>query len=91
MAKKAEHTNASGSQIRAGRALLGISAETLASESGVSLRTIRRIETEESATTANIEKLVETLEHLGVVFVPPNGEGAGVRLKKVAKAKQRAK
>lgn len=72
-------------QIKAARALVGMSQADLAAASGVSLPTIKRLESQEGEiggrqTTA--EALVKALEAAGVVFVPENGGGAGVRLRK---------
>jgi len=55
----------------------------LAKESGVSARTINRIEVEggvEVATKANLKLIRETLEAAGVEFVGGLGDGPGVRL-----------
>jgi len=55
----------------------------LAKESGVSARTINRIEVEggvEVATKANLKLIRETLEAAGVEFVGGPGDGPGVRL-----------
>lgn len=77
----------SGAQIRAARGLLGLSAQELADLAKLSRGTIQRAELETApVTTANGERIVETLERLGVLFVPGNGEGPGVRLKKGRKA-----
>ena len=72
-------------QIRAARALLRWSAQNLADESGVSWKTIQRMEASEgvpSATARNIEKIRKTLEVAGVIFIDENDEGPGVRLRK---------
>jgi hypothetical protein len=74
-----------GPQIRAGRALAGWSAQELARESAVSLRTIRRAELKvghTSMTTANDLAVRRALEAAGVEFIDENGGGAGVRLRK---------
>ena len=73
-------------QIRAARALLRWSAQKLADESGVSWKTIQRMESCDgvpSATARNIEKIQKTLEAAGVIFIDRNEDGgAGVRLKR---------
>ena len=72
-------------QIRAARALLRWSAQKLADESGVSWKTIQRMEASEgvpSATARNIEKIQRTLETAGVIFIDEDDEGPGVRLRK---------
>jgi len=72
-------------QIKAARALLGWSQQDLASHSGVSIPTVRRLEAEGGqlggrATTGVL--LISTLESAGVIFIDENGEGPGVRLRK---------
>ena len=73
------------SQIRAARALLRWSAKRLASQAGVSLPTIQRMETAEGVPTSLSRTLIavqEALEHAGVIFIDENDEGVGVRLRK---------
>ena len=70
-------------QIRMARAALGWSFEVLAEKSGVSSRTVRRIESEgglKNATNANMRLVRETLEAAGIEFIGEVGEGPGVRL-----------
>ena len=70
-------------QIRMARAALGWSFEVLAEKSGVSSRTVRRIESEgglKNATNANMRLVRETLEAAGIEFIGEAGEGPGVRL-----------
>lgn len=73
-------------QIRAARALLDWSQQELADASGVSLATIRRIESDrgpDRSTAPNREAIQRALEKGGVLFTPKDGHGgAGVRLKK---------
>jgi hypothetical protein len=74
-----------GSQIRAARALVRWSADDLAQQSTVSLRTIRRAELLESRTAmtpANDLSVRRALESAGVEFIDENGGGPGVRLRK---------
>jgi transcriptional regulator with XRE-family HTH domain len=76
-----------GRQIRAGRALLNWSAQELAAASKVSLATIRRAESVDersSLTAANADALRRAMEAAGVEFIPENGGGAGVRMRKRA-------
>lgn len=78
-----------GGQIRAARALLGLSAQQLAEAAGLSRGTIQRAELETAEVTAsNAARIAETLERLGVIFIQPDGEGPGVRLTKKAHARQ---
>ncbi len=72
-------------QIRAARALVRWSAQNLADKSGVSWKTIQRMESQDgvpSATARNIEKIQNTLEDAGVIFIDEDEEGPGVRLRK---------
>ena len=70
-------------QSRAGRALLNWSQPELATSSGVSVSTIRDFETGKRSPIANnIAAIRAALEAAGVIFVPENGEGPGVRMKK---------
>ena len=76
-------------QIRAARALLRWTADQLAQASGVSVVTIRRAEPIEGPLRmipANADALRRALEAAGIVFIPEDGGGAGVRLKERAKA-----
>ncbi len=72
-------------QIRAARALVRWSAQNLADNSGVSWKTIQRMESQDgvpSATARNIEKIRMTLEKAGVIFTDRDEDGGpGVRLK----------
>jgi transcriptional regulator with XRE-family HTH domain len=70
-------------QIKAARALLGWSQETLASASGVSLPTIKRLEANQGEVrgrSGTLDKVIEALATGGVAFIAENGGGAGVRL-----------
>ncbi len=71
------------SQIKAARAMLDWSQQTLADKSGVSLPTIKRIESagpgRSSLDTINAIKMA--LETAGIEFIPENGGGPGVRLR----------
>ena len=71
-------------QMRAARALLGWTQRGLAKASGVSEPTIKLMEsrgTRRSA-MANVMAVKKALEDAGIVFIDPNGEGAGVRLRR---------
>ena len=55
----------------------------MAEQSSVSVRTIKRIESEGGlavATQANIKLIVTTLEAAGIEFIGAPGDGPGVRL-----------
>ncbi len=72
-------------QIKAARALLRWSQEDLSDASSVSLPTIKRLEAA-SGTLGGRQKTSDAitlaLETAGVEFIPKNGGGPGVRLKK---------
>ena len=69
-------------QVRAARMLLRWEQKDLAEASGVSLPSIKRLETqpgELGAQRRTIEAIVEALEKAGVEFIPENGGGVGLR------------
>lgn len=71
-------------QIKAARALLGLTQDDIAASSGLSVQTIKRMEglgTGRSSTD-NVMAVKKALEAAGVAFIPENGGGAGVRLAK---------
>ena len=73
-------------QIRAARALLRWEQRDLAEASGVSLPSVKRLETQPGALAAQQRTIVElrnALEKAGVEFIAENGGGPGVRLRKV--------
>jgi predicted transcriptional regulator len=68
--------------------LLRWEQKDLSEASGVSLPSIKRLETqpgELSAQHRTIQAIVQALERAGVEFIPENGGGAGVRLAKRTK------
>ena len=74
---------ASGEQIRAARALLGMSSKELADASGIGWATIRRFEQMEGiprTRSGTLYRLVSTLETFGVEFLGDPIESPGVRL-----------
>ena len=78
-------------QIRAARSLIKWSAEDLARESRVSLRTIRRAELADQETSMTIPNNLAVrgaLEAAGVEFIDENGGGPGVRLRKRQRPKK---
>ena len=79
-------------QFKMARAALGWSIQILADKSMVSVRTIKRIESEgmiEKVTPANMRLLRETLEAAGIEFIGSAGEGPGVQLWKVSDQNQK--
>ena len=78
-------------QLKAARNLIGWSQEQLANFAGVSLPTVKRLESKEGwlggrPTTAH--KIRAALEGGGIQFIDENGGGLGVRLRKKLKAKK---
>ncbi len=68
---------------RAARGLLGWNQDDLAKAARVGLNTLRNFETGRSAPmTNNLAAMQAALEEAGVLFIPENGGGAGLRLRK---------
>jgi transcriptional regulator with XRE-family HTH domain len=70
-------------QIRAGRHLARLSQKDIAKATGLSLPTIKRAESEleVSVSPEAVDAICSAIEAGGVVFIPENGGGAGVRLR----------
>lgn len=75
-------------QLRAARALLGLSQRALSDASGVSVPTIRRMEASRGTVRANVDTLVKIISALNAAGIELIDEGAasgdggrGVRLK----------
>lgn len=74
-----------GEQMRAARGLLRMEQTVLAKSAYISPETIKRFEKVHGvikARPATIGAIVGALEKAGVEFIPENGGGAGVRLRK---------
>ena len=72
-------------QIRMARALLRWSIADLAEQSGVAVSTIKRAEAvdgEIPTTRPNADAIQRALETAGAEFIPENGGGPGVRMRK---------
>jgi transcriptional regulator with XRE-family HTH domain len=71
-------------QIKAARALAGLTQDDIAKATGLSVQTIKRMESLGTGRSSadNIMAVQRALEAVGVVFIPENGGGAGVRLAK---------
>jgi transcriptional regulator with XRE-family HTH domain len=72
-------------QLRAARSMAGLTQAELAKRSGISVPTIKRLELGSGALAVRLstaQKLQRALEAAGVEFIPENGGGAGVRLRK---------
>jgi transcriptional regulator with XRE-family HTH domain len=70
------------SQVKAARALIGMTQEELAKAAGLSGQTVKRMESvgTERSSAGNVLLVQKALEAAGVQFIPENGGGAGVRL-----------
>lgn len=79
-----QEKNAMASQLRAARAILGVSQAKLAEMSEFSSMTIKRAEGIGRPYPSNeaVKSIRAALEAAGVEFIQENGGGAGVRLKK---------
>jgi transcriptional regulator with XRE-family HTH domain len=74
----------SGAQLRAARGFLKLSAEALAEETKVSLRTIRRAEQGDGhlqINAANAERIKSVLEARGIMFFEDDDGALGVKLR----------
>ncbi len=74
-----------GEQVRGARAMARMEQADLANKAGVSVDTIKRLERTVgpiSANVATMAAIVDVLEAAGVEFIPENGGGPGVRLRK---------
>lgn len=74
-------------QLRAARALRGLSQADVASAAGVSTMTVKRAEGsgKPAASDEAVGAIRRALEEAGVEFIDENGGGAGVRLRDVRK------
>jgi transcriptional regulator with XRE-family HTH domain len=68
-------------QMKMARAALGWGVRELAEKAGITANTVTRIENGADAKQSTIGALRSALETAGVVFIPENGGGPGVRLK----------
>jgi hypothetical protein len=69
-------------QLNMGLAALGWGTRDLAKAAGVTLDTIGRFKRGEDLKPRTIDAIRTALEAAGVEFIPENGGGAGVRLRK---------
>jgi transcriptional regulator with XRE-family HTH domain len=68
-------------QVKMARAALNWSVRDLAAQAGVTANTISRYENGSDALTETLLKIRRAFEQHGVIFIPENGGGAGVRLR----------
>lgn len=80
----------SGAQCRAGRALAELSRDMLAKLAKVDAEAIERFERRlGKPDAATVNAIGAALEAAGIVFIPENGGGVGVRLKFTASEAKR--
>jgi len=82
--KMSKNDQLRGRQVTAARVLLGLAQSELASGANISVPTVRRMEAcddEISGLKNNIEAVRRVLEDKGIVFIPENGGGVGVRMR----------
>ncbi len=72
----------SNQQSKMARAALDWGVKDLSLAAGVGINTVTRFESGRNVTVVTIQKLQNALEKAGVEFIPGNGSGPGVRLKK---------
>lgn len=83
MSEKGQEKMITPHQLRAARAILGISQADVAAMTGKTTKTVRRAETETGAVAESTIAAMQTaLEAAGVVFLAENGNGPGVALRK---------
>jgi len=81
-----------GAQIRAARALLSWSAETLAEKVGITRQTIQRLEQYDGlppSRSQTLDEIQRAFEAAGVEFIGSPDDGPGVRLKSFPSDKRR--
>lgn len=69
-------------QCRMARAALNLGVRDVAKLADVSTNTITRLERGEQLKDSTVQAVRSVLETAGIEFIPENGGGAGVRLKK---------
>lgn len=78
---------ASAGQLRAARAYLGLSQTEVAAEAGISLPTLKRLESEASgpqrANLSNVEAVVNVYANKGIQFLFTDRDGAeGIQMRR---------
>jgi transcriptional regulator with XRE-family HTH domain len=80
-----DQPSVTGRQIAAARALLGWAQADLAGASAISIPTLKRMEASGGPAAGmanNVRAVVSALEAAGIEFIPDNGGGAGLRMRK---------
>lgn len=79
-----DHGSLSGRQLAAARTLIGKTQAEIAAAARISIPTLKRMEASEgtiSGMTNNVAAVVQALLDFGIIFIPSNGNGPGVRLR----------
>ena len=81
-----EFFSPTGPQLLAARAGVGLTVQELAQRSGLGVNTVRRAEAggAKVLTPVNAERLIATLQGLGVTFLEADAFGPGLRLRPAA-------
>lgn len=79
--------NLTAEQIRMARAALKWGVRDLAARANITAATVTRIEAGRSGYSSTIEAIRFAFEAAGIDFIPENGGGVGVRLKKPSQTK----
>ncbi|SDL81923.1 helix-turn-helix domain-containing protein [Aliiruegeria lutimaris] len=75
-----------GNQIRIARFGLRWSVQQLGEKTGIPVRTIRRIESEDgvpASSASTVQHLTETLESAGIEFIGTPNDAPGIRIHKI--------
>jgi transcriptional regulator with XRE-family HTH domain len=75
-----------GEQLKAARALVRMEMKAVAEAAGLSFDTVKRLEMFRGPISANTNTeaaLRRAFRDVGVIFIDENGEGYGVRLRKI--------
>ena len=71
-----------GSQVRMARAALKLGVRDVAKAAQISPATLSRVEADQPANASTLAAIRTALEAAGVEFIPEDGGGAGLRLRK---------
>jgi predicted transcriptional regulator len=77
--------NPTGRQLAAARTLVGLTQADVAARASISVPTLKRMEASDGIVVGmanNVNAVIRALEAAGAEFIPENGGGAGVRLRK---------
>lgn len=79
-----DQNSLSGRQLAAARTLVGKTQAEIAAAARISIPTLKRMEASEGSISGmpnNVAAVVQALLDLGIIFIPSNGNGPGVRLR----------